>query len=308
MKTVLILNHREKACGIHQTGVRLYSLAASSTKVNFIYREISYPYEYYDTLNKIKPDSIFYNSNRATMTWLTDEMIRDDNARTYLYHHDTQIRKYYDRYVFLGNSDMLIDTVPKEKRILIPRTLLPTYKGEYRKNNIINIGSFGFGFHQKGFDTLVKLVNDTFDKAVINLHLTQSYFVDKNGRILNEVTRKCEEANTNPNVELNITHDFKDDDRLLEFLAGNDINVFLYNSGGDGGLSGVPDYALAVRRPIAISNNPMFRHILKDDIRIDKHSIQEILSKGTKPLEEFYDKWSNKNYMKRMEEVFDNEE
>jgi len=309
MKTVLILNHKIEACGIQQTGRRLYSLAADSDKVNFVYREIDSLREFIAVTRKIRPDTILYNCNNATMPWLTEDIVRDDSATSIFYHHDDyEIRKYYDKYLFLGNDDMLTEgLVPREKRILVPRTLLPPYKGEYKKNKVVTIGSFGFGFWQKGFHTLVKLVNDTFDEAVINLHLTKSYFVDKDGKILNEVSKECMRLNTNPKVELNITHDFKDDDGILEFLAGNDINVFLYNAGGNGGLSGVPDYALAVRRPIAISNYPMFRHIMKDEIRVDKHSLQEILAQGTKPLEEFYENWSNEKYRQRMGEVFSEE-
>jgi hypothetical protein len=110
--------------------------------------------------------------------------------------------------------------------------------------------------------------------------------------------------NTKKGVTLNITRNFLDDDGVLQFLANNDINVFMYSENGNG-ISSAIDYALSVKRPIAITRCNMFRHILKNDIVLSgKNSVVDILNRGTKPLNEFYDKWSTQKFIDEMDGIF----
>jgi len=87
-------------------------------------------------------------------------------------------------------------------------------------------------------------------------------------------------------------------------LAGNDINVFYYDDQPNPGISSAPDYALSVKRPIAITRVKMLRHIYARDIIIDKHNLMSIWQKGTKPLEKFYHEWSRPNFIKAMDDLF----
>jgi len=115
----------------------------------------------------------------------------------------------------------------------------------------------------------------------------------------------CYRTNTNPNIKLNITTNFLDDNSLLEFLAGNDLNIFMYDKHlQNPGISSATDYALSVKRPIAISDNMMFRHIASNGIMVTKTPLNKILENGTKPLEKFYESWSTENFILEMEKVF----
>jgi hypothetical protein len=304
MTTVLILNHYQKSCGVQQFGRRIYDLAKASKTINYEYREVEDTATFLKYYNGIKPDIILYNWHRGTMPWLTEDIIKSlKNVKHYFIFHEEVTRINYDKYLFFGDYDFTGGKKFGKKKILLPRPLLE-YTGDYPKNDIITIGSFGFGFWQKGYHTLTKLVSDTFDKAILNLHMPYSYFGDPLKKQTNEVQNECWKMATNPNLRLNITHDFLDDNGVLKFLAGNDINVFLYGENGQG-ISSVIDYALSVRRPIAISESKMFRHIATDEIIVGKKSIQEILSNGTKPLEQFYKKWSVEKFSTEMDKTFD---
>jgi hypothetical protein len=147
------------------------------------------------------------------------------------------------------------------------------------------------------------MVNEEFDEAVINLHMPWAYFGDPKGTETRKIATSCREHNKKPGITLNINHDFLLNEEVLNFLAGNDINLFLYHSCNQG-LSSVIDYALSVKRPIGITNDSMFKHILKDDILVEKHSIKDLLQQGTKPLEEFYEKWDPKKFSERMDTIF----
>jgi hypothetical protein len=301
MTTVLILNHKIFACGVYQFGRRVYELVSDSKNINYFYREVDSLQELGQIKQQLRPDYIIYNWHRGTMPWLLEDIMANDTRTKHLFiYHEEFIRKNYSAYLFFGDYG-ISKAVPRVLSHLLPRPLL-NYTGEYPQNTNLTIGSFGFAFKQKGFERLVNLVNKTLDNVTLNLHLTQSFFADPLGYQFRNVISECRRLNINKKVNLNITSNFLDDDGVLSFLAGNDINVFMYNENGEG-LSSVIDYALSVKRPIAITNCQMFRHILKDDILIEKNSIQDILNKGISPLEEFYSKWSIDNFIKKMEEV-----
>jgi hypothetical protein len=59
-----------------------------------------------------------------------------------------------------------------------------------------------------------------------------------------------------------------------------------------------------VKRPIGIDSNDAFRHIYRDELDVNRHSIKELIDNGTKPLEEFYEKWSPTVLRKEMEALF----
>lgn len=305
MKTVLIFNHYQYACGVQQFGVRIWELVKSSTNVNYVYREVEDYKTYNSYINEINPDVIVYNWNRGTMTWLTDKMLIDrPHIKHYFIFHDEFTRNIYDKYLFFGDYDFSGGTRFGDKKVLLPRPLLQ-YEGAYPTNDTITIGSFGFGFWNKGYHRLTRMVNENFNDAILNFHIPYSYYGDLTDAVTKKVIAECERLNTNPTVKLNITREFKSTEKVLEFLAGNDINVFLYDENGEG-ISSVIDYALSVRRPIAISNSKMFRHIASNDILVTpENSILDVLKRGTSPLKKFYREWNIVNFQTEMDKVFD---
>jgi hypothetical protein len=92
------------------------------------------------------------------------------------------------------------------------------------------------------------------------------------------------------NVELQVTHDFMSDAKLMDWLAGNTINVYLYEeSGAPRGISSAIDYALAVERPIAITRCSMFRHVwdARPSICVEDSTLLQIATRGLGPLQPY---------------------
>lgn len=91
------------------------------------------------------------------------------------------------------------------------------------------------------------------------------------------------------------SHQFLSHDALLDWLSQNTINCFFFDKCEGRGVSSSIDYALAVRRPIA-----MFRHIRKttSSIVIDEMSLKEIIANGTKPFERYYQEWTKEKLIK----------
>lgn len=48
----------------------------------------------------------------------------------------------------------------------------------------------------------------------------------------------------------------------------------------------------------------MFRHIVSNEILMEKNSIKSILDRGTDPLQKYYDAWSQESLTVAMENLF----
>ena len=66
-----------------------------------------------------------------------------------------------------------------------------------------------------------------------------------------------------------------DDDGILKFLANNDINVFNYGYMENPGFSSAPDYALSVKRPMAVTNTQLLRHVANEYNTLEKNNLKE---------------------------------
>lgn len=303
MSKVLFLNHTQTHCGVYSFGKRLFDLASKSKTTEYVYRELETKEEYNRFLKEVAPEFIVYNWYPITMSWLTEDMIiSNKNTKHYFIFHDGYMRQNFDKYLFSGAIGKDIN-LPSEKVVVLPRPLLK-YSGAYPENKLPTIGSFGFGGWQKGFPDIAKYVAESFDKAIINILMPFAYFGDKDGIETKKIAERCHELNIYPGIELNIKHDFCSDEEVLTFLAGNDLNIFLYVSSNQG-LSSVLDFAVSVKRPIALRNDPMFKHLYKDEICVDNFTIKEILEKGITPLQEYYDKWNIDNFANEVDKIYE---
>jgi hypothetical protein len=182
----------------------------------------------------------------------------------------------------------------------IGRCLIPFEPKEPVADNII--GSFGFGFGDKNFETIVERVNEEFDTALIRLHLPNSTFADPTGAVAKEIIQNCISMGK-PGIEFEISDSFLNVQDLLTWLSKNSINVFAYGNRPARGISSVTDYALSAKRPIAISKCHMFRHLHKQEIMLESNDLKTIIKNGTKPLEEYYARWTRDNLIKDFERI-----
>jgi hypothetical protein len=303
MKRVLILNHQHEKCGVYQIGLRIFNLASLSKKVEYVYRVVDSWDRYNKAIIENSPDFIVYNWHWDRMPWLREiDITGNKYSKHYFIYHDGSMMPVYDKYLLFGAMPP-VEKFKEDGAVLLPRPLY-TYNGEYPVNEIPTIGSFGFAFNHKKFHNISQYVGQCFDKARVNLHFTNPYFGDTPGNKLEDIIELCK-STCPSNVELNITNNFISYRDLLRFLAGNDVNLFMYDETFQNpGISSATDYALSVKRPIAITNNMMFRHIMSDDICIEKTPLNIILTNGTKPLERYYKEWSTDSFVTAMENLF----
>jgi hypothetical protein len=308
MKTVLFLNNTIKSCGVQQWGIRAGRLLESAKNYSVAYAELSSEYEYFNLIRKYSPSIVVYNYHVDLMPWLKRNGLMHGVKHIAIVHEGfSHLNDHigFDHYIYLPENTYIAPNW-KDKVSIISRALLP-YNGDYGKNSVTTIGSFGFGFKHKQFPLIVRKVNEQFDNANIRINMPFQFKADPHGYMAKEEAGLCRLEITKPGIRLDITNKFMEEDELLEFLAGNDINAFFYDSSKLDSSSGATDFALSVDRPIAISHSPMFSHIIDKigtEICIEYHSFQDIINNGTGILEPLKNKWSSNALIKEFEDIF----
>ncbi|MEG3970455.1 methyltransferase domain-containing protein [Microcoleus sp. T2B6] len=305
--TILIVSHKQKQCGIYQYGVNITEALQKSDRYAFAYAECSNYTELKNAVAQTNPAAIIYNYYQTTMPWLTKEMVRQYQIPQLGIMHDfTQedadkvTRELFDWH--LCPDPTLVENNPivfKTKR------LVPAYINSQNVPNIVTIGSFGFGFSDQGCERLVSLVQEELERAKIVLHLPFNNVVDRQGQYALATAENCRKIISKTGIELIINHEFLSKQQLLNFLASNTINAFLYDPLKYRGLSTVIDWALAVQRPIAVTKTKVLRHLSSviSNISVEHKTLKEIIQNGVAPLVPFYNEWSEDSFIVDYENI-----
>lgn len=295
MLNVLFLNNKIKNCGIYQYGLQVYNILKKKD-INYIYHEIENVEEYNnicDINNKVS--SIIYNYCNMTMNWINSTTINKNFRNICILH--------------FGPSHMFDIVSSVDPDIGIPRPIFENIKYtkstnieisnfiEYKEDNVPIFGSFGFAMINKGFDNIVKIINEQYDIAIIKLVIPIAYFAPIPELFLENII-KC---NLKSGIKLMITQEFFTTQDILNFLSTNDMNIFLYTNNDE--ISSTIDFALSVKKPIGISKSSRFRNIYSPLICLEETSIRDCLKNSVKYCEQFLKKYSNINLCKKIKQI-----
>lgn len=303
MRTVLFVNSREKNCGVHQYFARLTRPLIDETKRQF-YIDIDTKHEFDYWCSELHPTIVIYNHYAgAALPWLSREVV-DSNRNKFkqagIYHELPLDHLGFD--IILHQDPTATDTFQH-----IPLTRpIPVYKNNYEYSPIPIFTSFGFGLGGKGFSRLANIVNKEYDRAIIRLHIPFATFGDKSGQGAYSWINDARSKITKPGIELQATHHFLSEDDLLDLLAQSACNCFFYDENYGRGLSGTLDYALAVKRPFAITKSWQFKHIwsITDAMLIENNSLSDIIAMGIGYLDIFHNLWSPEKLIQKFDEIF----
>lgn len=319
---VLVVNHKVKNCGVYQYGKRFSSILTSekyieiNNKYTYFYLESDTELELITWVDAHSPDIIIYNHLTGTMPYVNQDIVSEFRKRNIIQGtivHNVGYSTFFDFYLHQDPNFIDVDQNYHIFRPLFDNTdgSQESYHATLEERKCLKIGSFGFGFNVKRYDELCSIVNYQLSKkdfkVIINLHLTLSHFCD-NTQMLQDVIASCKNQITSKNIELNVTTNFITDEEVLSFLNDNDLNVFLYhNYGGYNGISSVIDYALSSSRPFAVCKSNMFSHVnsVTPSICIEDSSLEDILKNGRKSIDHLAEKWSQKNFKKRLDQVLE---
>jgi hypothetical protein len=303
MKKILYISRNLTRCGVHDYGERIVNILKKSSSFKFVF---GYPNNRNDMLEliaKYNPQAIIYNYHNAPLYWLNQSFTGSLEIPQIIIYHEFSVA-FQPHGICVVDPTMIDD--PKNNLVALPR---PLHDHIVHKNVVKfdkpTIGSFGFGFSNKNFPEIARLVKDQFDKAIIRLNIPFAEFGDNEGYSAKEEVRKIENILEGTNIELEISHEFLDPQDIFDFLSNNDINLFLYDIMPSKSISGATDYALSVKKPIGLSRSNMFNHFHKYnlDIYVDSTPIKNIIDKGVEQLEPMYNEHCNSNILEKIENV-----
>ena len=323
MKRILFVSHKKAQCGVYEFGKNITDVLKHSKNYQFIRVECSSFDELKTAVAENTPAAIIYNYYESVMPWVATKIghhvYRNNVANLHIpqigiIHEITQhvadTAMNYKRTILLGVSTLsncLFDFyVTPDPTLLLKNPfvyktgrLIPSYQNNFPIPLKPVIGSFGFGTPKKGFEKIVQLVQQEYNEANIRFNIPSADFGDKNGINARAIAANCNNLINKPGIKLIITHDFLDNKTILDFLAQNTLNIFLYEDTGGRGLSSAVDLAMAVQRPIAVSDAVMFRHVLDTDpsVCIKNNSLKTIIHNNFTPLKKHYHEWNADNLL-----------
>lgn len=308
MKKIAIVQSNKKQCGVYQYGLSTFRILEKSTNYKFVFVPVSSPEEFLRWLNDNRPDAVIFNYDSSLLWWYSDELASYLPCKKFMIlGHEPRFFPQFNsssaNFVISPNIELR-----NEKYHHIPRPVIDLAHIKYSKpNGKIKIGNFGFGWYTKEYAKIIKHVNEQFvgEDVILNFNIGLGDYVDISGAAARKLADECR-SHVNSNVELNISHEFLEIDELIRFLNGNDINIFYYGQSGENSLvlcSSSTDYALASKKPIAVNNSHMFKHIIKDSIDIDKTTIKQIIEQGLDPISEYQQSCSEDNFRYSYEKV-----
>lgn len=288
---IYFINSKEEKCGVYQYGLRLWNILKDSD-LDISYFEIDSIEKFY-SLNFAKADLLLFNfiyhGTNGPFSWYTRSVAQYVQSvlkiKTATINHTNF---FYDI-----KFDYFIDQDPENG---LPRPLFFTIPTNNKTNSLIpQIGSFGFANGYKGFNDIVRFVNDQFEEAQINLHITKAHYISNSNELYDEIVNKINSIVIKPGIKLNITSNFLNNTEMLDFISNNDIVLFAYTGGEF--TSSVVDYPISTETPIGVTNCKMFKHVYNEYIDINKYSILEILNynKKTQFTKHLKEKWSEQN-------------
>lgn len=314
-KIILFVSHKKAQCGVYEFGKNITDVLQHSKRYQFIRVECSSLIELQTAIAENAPAGIIYNYYPSVLPWLATRIgpkLYKNNIASIpipqigIIHEITQhvadTATNYKKNVLLGGvsnlSNSLFDFyIAPDPTLLLRNTfvyktgrLIPSYQNSFPTPAKPVIGSFGFGTPKKGFEQIIQLVQQEFDEAVIRFNIPAAAFGDKNGVNARFISEKCKALITKAGIQLIVTHDFMDNKTMLDFLARNTINVFLYEDATSRGLSSAVDNAVSVQRPIAVSDSVMFRQVFdaEPSVCITNNNLQTIIQNGFAPLRKYY--------------------
>lgn len=328
-KIILFVSHKKAQCGVYEFGKNITDVLQHSQRYQFIRVECSSLVELQTAITENEPAAIIYNYHPSVFPWVTTrigpKLYRNNIAsikvpQIGIIHEATQkvanaATNYKKKLMFgvsnLSNSLFDFYIAPDPTLLLLNPVvyktgrLIPSYQNNFPLPSRPVIGSFGFATPKKGFEEIVKLVQEEFDEADIRFNIPSADYGDKSGINAKAIAAKCKSLIIKPGIQITVTHDFMDNKAMLNFLAQNTINVFLYEDTNNRGLSSAVDNAMAVQRPVAVSDAVMFRHIFETNpsICVTKNNLKTIIQNGFTPLQKHYNEWNAENFLWEYERI-----
>ena len=297
----LFINNKKAQDSIHESGKMVFNCLSLSEKYLLDYTEISIEenrdlplgYQFY-----------FFNYHPSTMAWLDTSQLKKLPGIII-----TMILEVLPNDPFVMSPDSHFDGYcvldptlkSKNKKVFaFPRPLdsfLPVQK--YIEGQVPVIGSFGFATKGKGFQHVVEAVNKEFEQAIVKINIPFGDFVPDSERYAKYLGDLCR-SKAKKGVDVQVSHDYMSKTELINWCSQNTLNCFLYDRNLPG-LAATTDQAIVSGRPLSVSQNETFRHILSYIPAYPKILLKDSIDKSLPWVKQMQSDWSPSNFAKKFE-------
>jgi len=301
---ILFLNHFQPRCGVYQMGRRIGLALHDSGKV--VYQEN------HNTIatgimafQHFQPQAVVYNWHPITMPWAPDLARRFPSAKHIAIMHDITPRTTSAGSELFQHRIACYPGLPVDNTSLFRSVRhVPRYEKSRPDNDRLTVGSFGFAVGGKMYPLIVRLVSESLPGALVRLRIPHAHYGDDEGEMARSLAQQCYQHASN-GVDFEVSHDFLEEDGLIDWLAGNDLNVFFYDGHPGRGLASTVDYAIAARRPIAVNDNAdALRHVHDRLSYWPKMNLRELYECTGPVVESLYNEWTPDRMVREYVEMF----
>jgi hypothetical protein len=296
----LFLNVHKAECSIYESGLMIYNNLKNSE-----YYKLDYTEQLHDGMCLHPYDFYIFNYHFRDMGWL-DTKVKLPGLKIAMVlemEPDNPFVMMPDDFDIYCVLDPTFNPKCKDERIYaMPRALESSEVPPYVENKIPQIGTFGFLTRGKGYDKVVEAVGKEFKQASVRINIPFGTHIGFTQRIKMYLLERKIRRVTRRGIDVSITHDYLSKWELLKWCSENTLNVFLYDRDLPG-LAATCDQCITSGRPLAVSDNPTFRHILKYLTPYPRSTLKGSILGSDLGILMMKEDWSKERFRERFEYI-----
>lgn len=304
MKNILVLNNPTKKCGISQLGIRSFDLIKAASPHNVIYLAT-------DNVDKLKKhieennvDAVIANYFISTMSW-SDEFVRNLTIPKVCIFHDAvstlkHCSEVYDAVVFIKPN------FKERDNILAGVRPIRRFEDKNYSTEEFTIGTHGLCVSSwKRYHEILTVCAKEYPKAKYKFNLVPAELGDINGEITRSTAEYCMKIASLFKLDLEITHHFFEaESDLIDWLAKNDLNIYLSIGNNDNGPAASADLGISAQKPIVVNKDRMYEHFFPYISNYPDSTLKELYEKNKTAVKDLYHVWDENKYYESFVRAF----
>lgn len=304
----LFVNSCKANCSIYESGLMVRNILWKSALFNMDYIEATKDYVFHQDSNPY--DFYIINWHHFTLT-IPQTTIAALPGKKIAVVWETYPDDCFPHNPKWFNIYMVMDPTKtkdnREKIYPFPRPLEESIEPlPLLRDDIPVIGSFGLLTPGKRFEEIVEIAS-TLGKCVVRINLPPVTYMGDIGvqkRLLDFAEYLHSLAQ--PNIDLQITHDYMTKPELIRWCSQNTLNSFPYYR-TQSGLSATTDQAISAGRAIAITDCHTFRHMHPYISYYPKQNYLELIQSTLPGVMQMQKDWHSGIFLKCFEEMLQEE-
>lgn len=264
-------------------------------------------------IQEMRPDVTILNFHPGVNPWMENLMLRelypDMKNFCIVWDKANQFAEKWNPYTHPVWQYMLTfeDNAVENEGVFRINHVLPVHPTvQYEEKSIPVIGWQGFPAPWKGVHRIALQVQHEFDEAIIRLHMPDGFFTHPKNVYGPQILQQVNSIITKPGIKVEVSNDWLDEQGIVNWLAQNTVNCYFYDYLDGAGMSGSIDYAIAAKRPIAITKSHQFKTYwnLQPTILIEQSSLRQIIANELQPWQPIYKRFTKEQIWEDFNKIF----